>query len=347
MPLPASCNGVTAETEADMKAVWYEKNGPPEVLQYGDFPTPHAPGPGEVLVRVACSGVNPSDWKSRSGTGLPMRYPKVIPHQDGSGVIKAAGPDVPASRVGERVWLYEAAFGRPFGAAAEYTVQPAQRAVTLPAGVSFAEGACLGVPAMTAHRCVFADGPVAGQTVLVQGGAGAVGLYAVQAAKLGGAKVIATVSSGEKAALARSAGADHVVDYRKEDVVKRVLELNDGRRVDRVIEVNFPVNFEVNRQVLDGAHGVSAVYGYGEPDDPRTTFRVRPANFTARFVLVYTMPEPAKQSAIADITRWLTAGKLKHHVGPRFPLSRTADAHRAVEHEHVTGRVVVDVWDGR
>jgi NADPH2:quinone reductase len=194
---------------------------------------------------------------------------------------------------------------------------------------------------------VFADGPVAGQTVLVAGGAGAVGLYAIQMAKLGQAKVISTVSSDEKAALAFGAGADHTVNYRTEDAVKRVLELNGGRRVDRVIEVNFPVNFELNRQVLDPCHGVSAVYGYGEPDDPRTTFRVRPANFLTRFVLVYTMPEPAKQAAIADITRWLQEGTLKHHIGPRFPLARTPDAHRAVEQQHVTGRVLVDVWDGR
>ena len=327
-----------------MKAVWYERHGTADVLQYGDMPDPQ-PGPGEVRVRVACSGVNPSDWKSRAGSGLPMRYPRVIPHQDGSGVIDRAGSGAPESRTGERVWLYEAAFGRPHGAAAEYTVQPATKAVSLPGGVSFAEGACLGVPAMTAHRCVFADGPVTGQTVLVQGGAGVVGLYAIQMAKLGGAKVIATVSSDSKSATARSAGADHTLNYRTEDVVKRVLDLNGGRRIDRIIEVNFPVNFEMSRLLLDTAHGVSAVYGYGEPDDPRSDFRVRPANFAARFVLVYTMPEAAKQAAIEDITRWLEAGKLKHHIGPRFLLERTADAHRAVE-AHVTGRVIVDVWGG-
>jgi NADPH2:quinone reductase len=328
-----------------MKAVWYEKNGPPEVLQYGDLPDP-VPGPGEVRVRIAASGVNPSDWKSRSGAGIPMRDPKVIPHQDGSGVIDMAGEGVPASRIGQRVWLYEAAFGRPAGTAAEFTVQPARRAVPLPDSTSFAEGACLGVPAMTAHRCVFADGPVAGQTVLVQGGAGAVGLYAVQMAKLGQARVIATVSTPDKAALAAAAGADHTVDYRAGDAVKRILELNGGRRVDRIIEVNYPVNFELTRQVLDTSHGVTAVYGYGEPDDPRTTFRVRPANFMTRFVLVYTMPEAAKSAAIADITAWLEQGRLKHHIGPRFPLARTADAHRAVEVQHVTGRVIVDVWAG-
>ena len=199
---------------------------------------------------------------------------------------------------------------------------------------------------MTAHRCVFADGPVAGQTVLVQGGAGAVGYYAVQMAKAGGAKVIATVSTEPKAALALNAGADFVVNYRTDDVTKKVLEINGGRRIDRIIEVNFPVNFEQARQLLDTAHGVSAVYGYGEPGDPRAEFRVRPANFLARFVLVYTMPEQAKLDAVKAITAWLDAGTLKHNFGPRFPLERAADAHRAVEHEHAIGRVLVDIWPG-
>jgi NADPH2:quinone reductase len=327
-----------------MKAVWYEKTGGAEVLQYGDMPDP-VPGPGEVRVRVARSGVNPSDWKMRSGSGQPMRYPRVIPHQDGSGVIDSVGAGVPASRVGERVWLYEAAFGRPSGTAAEYTVQLAQRAVPLPDAAGLDAGACMGVPAMTAHRCVFADGPVTDQWVLVQGGAGAVGYYAVQMAEIGGAKVIATVSSKDKASLAVAAGASHAINYRTEKVTDRVLEITRGQRVDRVIEVNFPVNFDLDRQLLKAGEGVAAVYGYGEPGDPRTVFQVRPANFIARFVLVYTMPEAAKQAAIADITAWLREGRLKHLIGPRFPLEQAADAHRAVE-GHAAGRVLVDVWDG-
>jgi NADPH2:quinone reductase len=198
---------------------------------------------------------------------------------------------------------------------------------------------------MTAHRCVFADGPVTDQWVLVQGGAGAVGYYAVQMAEIGGAKVIATVSSKDKASLAVAAGASHAINYRTEKVTDRVLEITRGQRVDRVIEVNFPVNFDLDRQLLKAGEGVAAVYGYGEPGDPRTVFQVRPANFIARFVLVYTMPEAAKQAAIADITAWLREGRLKHLIGPRFPLEQAADAHRAVE-GHAAGRVLVDVRDG-
>ena len=182
-----------------MRAAWYEKNGgAAEVLRLGEMPDPE-PGPGEVRVRVAASGLNPTDVKARAGS-RPMGFPRIIPHQDGAGVIDRVGPGVPASRLGERVWVYIVQWQRPFGTAAEYVCVPAPRAITLPANLTFAEGACLGIPGVTAHRCLFADGPIEGQTVLVTGGAGAVGHYAVQLAKWSGARVITTVSSGEKAA---------------------------------------------------------------------------------------------------------------------------------------------------
>ena len=179
-----------------MRAVWYEENGPAEVLKLGDLPVPE-PGPGEVLVRIVSSGINPSDWKRRMGVTKALDYPSVIPHQDGSGIIDGVGQGVSKDRLGQRVWLFEAQNGRPFGTAAEYTAQPADHAVPLHSATSFPEGACLGVPVMTAHRCVFADGPVSGKTVLVTGGAGAVGNYAIQLANLDGARVISTVSSDE------------------------------------------------------------------------------------------------------------------------------------------------------
>ncbi len=189
-----------------MRAAWYEKNGTAaEVLRVGEMPIPE-PGPGEVRVRIVASGLNQTDVKSRGGS-RPMGFPRVVPHQDGAGVIEKVGRGVPASRVGERVWLYIVQWQRAWGTAAEYTVVPARLAVTLPANTTFAEGACLGIPAVTAHRCLFADGPINGQTVLVTGGAGAVGNYAVQLAKWAGATVIATVSSPEKAAVALGAGA--------------------------------------------------------------------------------------------------------------------------------------------
>lgn len=324
-----------------MRAVWYERNGPAEVMEVGEMPDPE-PGAGEVRVRVVTSGVNPSDWKRRAGVTARMAFARVIPHQDGAGVIDRVGPGVAESRLGERVWLYEAQFGRAFGTAAEYTVQPAGRAVALPAGVGFAEGACLGVPAMTAHRCLFADGPVSGLTVLVPGGAGAVGHSAVQQAKLAGATVISTVSSDYKAELAREAGADYVVNYREEDTAERVLELTGGEGVDRVVEVDFAGNFAVTSQVLKWS-GVAAVYAAGEGAPGAWQFRR--SNTLVRNVLVYDMPEAAKAAAVADVTRWLEAGALRCLPGPRFGLAEAAEAHRAVEAGAV-GNVVLEVGAG-
>src|SRR5262245_48894973 len=219
-----------------MRAAWYERNGPArEVLTVGDMANPD-PGPGEVRVRIVASAVNPSDWKSRSGT-RPMAFPRVIPHSDGAGVIDRVGAGVPTRRVGERVWIWNAQWKRPFGTAAELVRLPSQQAVRLPANVGFEEGACLGIPALTAHRAATADGPIAGRSVLVGGGAGAVGRYAIQFAKLLGAgPVIATVSIAAKAAQARSAGADLTINYNAESVADRTMEATAGRGVDRVIE---------------------------------------------------------------------------------------------------------------
>ncbi|HEU5320133.1 MAG TPA: NADPH:quinone reductase, partial [Methylomirabilota bacterium] len=248
-----------------MRAAWYERNGPAaEVLRVGELPVPE-PGPGEVRVRVVASGLNPNDVKARAGS-RPMGYPRVVPHQDGAGVIDAVGPGVPAARVGERAWLYIVQWQRPWGTAAEYTVVPARLAVTLPAHTSFAEGACLGIPAVTAHRCLFADGPLAGQTVLVTGGAGAVGHYAVQLAKWADATVIATVSSPEKAALAAAAGADHTVNYRTGDAAAEILELTGGAGVDRIVDVDFGANLPVSARVLKTSGTIAAYASTGEPE---------------------------------------------------------------------------------
>ena len=323
-----------------MKAVWYEQNGGAEILQYGDMPDPE-PGPSEVRVRVATSGVNPSDWKRRQGLTAQIGFPRVIPNQDGAGVIDAVGDGVDSSRIGERVWLFEAQFGRAFGTGAEYTVQPAGHAVRLPDNTDFATAAGLGVPAMTAHRCVFSDGPVTGKTVLVTGGAGAVGHYAVQLAKLGGAAIISTVSSDEKAQIAREAGADHTVNYREEDTAERILELTGGDGVNLVVEVDMAANFPVSQQVLKRS-GVLAVYSAGSPQDPAVPLNFKSTNITVRMVLVYDMPEFAKAAAVADITSWLEQGKLTSFAGPHFSLEQLKDAHLAVEHGAI-GKVVVDV----
>ena len=323
-----------------MRAVWYERNGAAEVLEVGQGPEP-APGEGEVRIKVVTSGINPSDWKRRAGLTRPMDFPRVIPHQDGAGVIDRVGHGVPESRLGQRVWLYEAQNGRPFGTAADYTVQPSNRAVPLPAITSFAEGACLGVPAMTAHRCVFADGPVSGMTVLVTGGAGAVGNYAVQLAKLDGAQVVSTISSEAKAQLAREAGADHTINYRTENTTERILELTNGAGVDRIVEVDFAGNFPVSREVLR-SNGVLAIYAAGTASQPPVPLQFNASNVTVRFVLVYDMPESAKEAAVTNINELLQAERLLHIVGPRFPLEATAEAHKAVEGGAI-GNVLLEV----
>ena len=324
-----------------MRAVWYEQNGDATVLQVGEMPDP-VPGPGEVRVRVHASGVNPSDWKRRQGTTARINFPRIIPNQDGSGIIDQVGPGVAPSRIGERVWLYQSQIGRPFGTAAEYTVQPAIRAIPLPDNADFALAAGLGVPAMTAHRCVFADGPVDGKTVLVPGGAGAVGNMAIQMARLGGAgTIISTVSGDAKADIARKAGADHTVNYRSEDTAARILELTDGNGVDLIVEVDFSGNFAVSRQIISRGGSIS-IYAAGNGPAPAFDFPI--SNVNVRHVLVYDMPEPAKTSAVNDVNRWVAGGSLVGMDGPHFPLDDTAGAHEAVRAAAV-GKVVIDVRD--
>jgi NADPH2:quinone reductase len=330
-----------------MKAVWYERRGMArEVLQFGDMDNPE-PQAGEVLVRVRATGVNPSDTKSRAGAGArPNPWPRIIPHQDGAGVIERVGEGVDPSRIGERVWIYEAQLGRPFGCAAEYVAVPERNAVALPDTVSFEEGACLGVPALTAHRCVFGDGPVEGQTVLVTGGAGAVGFYAVQFAKLGGARVIATVSREEQAMVAREAGADFIVNRREEDVAGRIGEITqapDGRGIDRIVDVAFGANLETTLKVLKPRGAVSS-YASDEVPVPALPFwPLAGLDATVHFVLVYVMGEQAHTEAIAATTDALRSGRLKHHIGARFTLDRTVEAHEALESGKTVGKVIVQV----
>jgi NADPH:quinone reductase len=325
-----------------MRAAWYERNGPAaEVLKVGEMPVPE-PGPGEVRVRVVVSGLNPTDVKSRAGS-RPMGYPRVVPHQDGAGIIDKVGPGVPASRVGERVWLYIVQWQRAWGTAAEFTIVPARLAVRLPANTSFAEGACLGIPAVTAHRCLFADGPLAGQTVLVTGGAGAVGHYAVQLAKWAGATVIATVSSPEKAALAAVAGADHTVNYRTSDAAAEILTLTSGAGVDRIVDVDFGANLPVSLKVLKTNGTIATYASMGEPEPKLPFYALMAKNATLRAVLLYTMPERAKDEAARDVAHLVETGRLVHTIGARFPLERIVEAHQAQESGKVTGNIVVDV----
>ena len=327
-----------------MRAAWYERNGPArDVIEVGDIPTPD-PGPGEVRVKLRTSGVNPSDVKNRGGwRGRTISFPRVIPHSDGAGVIDAVGEGVPRTRLGERVWTYNAQWRRPFGTAAEYVVLPSAQAVRLPENIDFAEGSCLGIPTLTAHRSVFADGPVRGLTVLVSGGAGAVGHYAVQLARWGGATVITTVSSSEKAERARAAGASHVVNYRTENVVERVRDITAGEGVDRIVEVEFGGDLATDLAVLR-SNGVIAAYGSDAEPEPRLPFySLISQGVTVHYLLMYILPEAALQAALADITACLEGGVLQHAIARRFPLEETAAAHEAVESHQMIGNVVVDI----
>lgn len=321
-----------------MRAAWYERKGAAdEVLAVGET-APPSPAAGEVLVRIRASGVNPSDTKARGGArgNLAMPWPRIVPHQDGAGVIEAVGPGVPPARVGERVWLYEAQLGRAFGTAAEHVALPAHQAVPLPDSVSFAEGAALGVPAMTAHRCVFADGPVAGKTVLVTGGGGAVGFYAIQFAARGGARVIATVSSEAQAELARAAGAHLVIDRKSEEVAER------AGGVDRIVEVAFGANLETSLKILNPG-GVIATYSSDAEPEPALPFwPLVMRDATIRFVLVYAMSRAAHEEAIAGITAGLAEGWLRHNIARTFPLDDIAAAHALVE-DGAPGKVVLDL----
>lgn len=327
-----------------MHAAWYERCGPAnEVLTVGEMEAPR-PGPGEVLVRLRASGINPGDAKKRADwMGFGIGYARVIPHSDGAGTIEEVGAGVPPSRIGERVWVWAAQSGRPFGTAAEYVALPGEQAVTLPDGVGFEVGACLGIPARTAHRCVFADGPVDGLTALVAGGAGAVGSFAVSFAKWAGATVITTVGSDDQARTAREAGADHALNYRTEDVAARVGEITGGSGVDRIVEVAFGRNLTLDTEVI-ALHGVIASYSSDAEAEPKLPFW--PLLFkdtTIRLIGSDDLPGEANRQAVAGIRTCLETGVLRPHVAQRLPLVRIAEAHEAVEGGQSGGRVILDL----
>lgn len=324
-----------------MRAAFYEKLGPAkDVLKVGDLPKP-APEAGEVLVRIQASGVNPSDVKMRAGTSSATNeFPRIVPHSDGAGIIEAVGAGVPGSRIGERVWLWNARWKRAFGTAAEYVTLPAVQAVQLPDNVDFEAGACLGIPALTAWQAVETDGGVKDHWVLVQGGAGAVGHYTVQMAKLKGGKVIATVSSDAKAARAKAAGADAVLNYKTEDLVERVKDLTGGKGVDRVIEVDLAANI-AKLPALVADYGMIVVYGSGAREVPVSFGASILGNIGYRFFIVYNQPPELRCRGSNELNAWLRDGKLVHSVAARFPLTEIVAAHEAVESGKVDGQVVV------
>jgi NADPH2:quinone reductase len=320
-----------------VKAALYDRYGPAaEVLRVEEVERPE-PGPGEVRVKVAVSAVNPTDYKSRGGSTPRPIDGFQIPHHDGAGVIDAVGGGVDPARLGQRVWLWFAAFGRRWGTAAEWTVVPGRQAVPLPEGASMELGASLGVPAMTAHRCLFADGPVAGKTVLVAGGAGAVGHFAIQLARRAGAQVITTVSGPEKAELARQAGADHVVNYRDADAASQIKAV--APQVDRVVEVALGANLALDL-ALAGPGTVIVTYA-AEASDPVLPVRAcMTANAVLRFILLYGVPAGALDLAVADISAALAEGALTQLPERRFALPDIVAAHEAAE-AGPTGKLLV------
>jgi NADPH2:quinone reductase len=326
-----------------MQAAYYEAIGPaPEVIRIGARPTPQ-PGVGEVRIRVHTSGVNPSDVKTRAGARRALAYPCVIPHSDGAGVVDAVGDGVDPARIGERVWTWNAAWRRPFGTCAEFVCVPSAQAVLLPPNTAFDAGACLGIPAMTACHATLGDGSLHGKTVLVTGGAGAVGHYAIQFAKWSGAQVLTTVSSAAKSQLALAAGADHVINYRDQDVGAVIRELTGGAGVDRIVEVEFGGNLSVSNQVLKPG-GVIAAYGSTAEPSPVLPFYPMMFNHTTLHLLfVYELTDSQRRRACGLINDALEAGVLQHHIGAHFTLAETVQAHLAVETSSVIGNVVITI----
>jgi NADPH2:quinone reductase len=326
-----------------MRAAYYESIGAAtDVIRIGERPTPE-PRSTEVRIRIHASGVNPSDVKTRAGARGPLVFPYVIPHSDGAGIIDTVGTSVDPARIGERVWTWNAAWRRPFGTCAEFVCLPAHQAVTLPPATDFTAGACLGIPAMTACHAALGDGPLRGQTVLVTGGAGAVGHYAIQFAKWSGARVIATVSGEGKSRHAAAAGADLVVNYRDTDVVAAIKEWTDGAGVDRIVEVEFGGNLAVSNQVLKTG-GVIAAYGSTAVPTPQLPFYPMMFNHTSlHFIVVYALTPAQRQRACALISQALEAGALLHSIAARFALEETARAHVAVESGTLIGNAVVAI----
>ena len=321
-----------------MSAAYYEKNGPArEVLNLGEIDPPK-PGPGEVRVKLRTSGVNPSDVKAREGRTRKIAYPLVIPHSDGAGDIDAVGDGVPRDRIGERVWVWNAQWKRAFGTCADYLVLPAELAVKLPERASYETGACLGIPAMTAYHGVAVAGTA--KTVLISGGAGGVGHYAIQFAKARGQTVITTVSSEEKAKLARDAGADHVINYKRESVVERVMAITNKAGVDAVVEMDLAVNAKLYPSILHARSEV-VIYGTGSAEAaiPAQFLLVQAAALT--FIYGYELTQAERDAAVTTINRMLEAGTLKTNVALTLPIKDIVAAHEAVEAGRTPGNVVV------
>ena len=326
-----------------MKAVWYEQIGAADdVLTHGNIDDPEV-SDGEALVRIRTSGVNPSDVKTRAGARGELQFPRIIPHSDGAGNIEAVGNGVDKNRIGERVWLWNGAFDRAFGTCAEYISLPANQAVEMPENSTFEAGACMGIPASTAYHGVFSGGSVKNKTLLVTGGAGAVGHYAIQLAKWDGAQVVATVSSPEKGLAAKEAGADLVVNYKTDDVVEAVNDFTSGKGVDRIVEVEFGGNLSISEQIIK-TNGVIAAYGsvaVGNPELPFYNLMFK--NAVLKMYLIYIVPSEARMKIIEGLTKTLSENALVHQIAKSFDLTETIQAHKTVEAGKLIGNTIINL----
>ncbi len=327
-----------------MQAITYNHFGAArDVLTLADLPTP-APAPGEVRVRLAFSGVNPSDVKARAGSRpgvLKPAFDLIIPHSDGAGEIEAVGEGVDASRIGERVWIWNGQWQRAFGTAASHITLSYEQAVPLPDDVDLETGASLGIPGLTAAHAVFGGGNIAGQTMLIQGGAGTVGLLAVQLAKWGGARVIATCSAGDRAQV-ENAGADAVFDYAAPDLVAQVLAANHGQPVETIVEVEFGPNIAMDADLIAPNGRIAA---YGSAKDMAPTMPFGPLLFKAATIdilLIYLLEKDRRDFAITNLHRALADKALICPVAQTFALADTAQAHFAVEEGQRDGAILVD-----
>jgi NADPH2:quinone reductase len=327
-----------------MKAAWYERNGPAnEVFVVGDWPEPTpTPGLGEVRVKLATSGVNPSDVKSRASR--PPSAPRIIAHSDGAGIIESVGAGVDQGRIGQRVWIWNGQWQRPMGTCAQYIVVPADQAVELDANTDFAAGACLGIPALTAYQAIELAGDLTGKTVLVIGAANGVGLYAAQMAKFKGARVIGTVGRADKANLASAIGVEHVINYKTQNTTDAVKALTEGRGADVIVDMDFSGLDPLVRGGALKRHGTVVCYGSNTMTEVTFDFRSwLYLSVTLKLFLVYDLSAEDRVKCVRGLGQLLAAGKLTHQIGLRFGLDNIAQAHEAVEQGLPLGNVVIDL----
>ena len=326
-----------------MKAVWYTKTGnASDVLQIGELDDP-LPNVGEVLVKIKTSGVNPSDVKIRAGARGELQFPRVIPHSDGGGEIVDVGEGVDRNRIGERVWIWNGAFGRADGTCAELISLPEFQAVKINNEVSYESAACMGIPASTAYYGLLANGPIKNKTVLISGGAGAVGFYGIQIAKLSGANVITTISSDEKAEIANIAGADKVINYKNENILEEIMEYTKNDGVDRIFEVEFGGNLPINEKIIK-PNGVIAAYGSMAEMEPKLPFyNLMFKGVKIDTFLIYSIEKKFREVILNGLSELLNQNSLKHMISQTYSIDDIVNAHVAMESGSVIGNIVIEI----